>query len=72
MLIEKQKYPIGFKFTRIGKDYIERSKIMSITKNIHGAYVVSDIIEGYLVTRQYYGYTKKEALRFFQEESGES
>ena len=42
---------------------------LSITKNpINGAYVVSDIIDGHLVTRTYYGYTKKECRRMFRNE----
>lgn len=34
-----------------------------------GAWQVSDMIGGYLVTRTYIGYTKREALRMFREES---
>lgn len=42
---------------------------MTVTKQAHsGAYVVSDIIGGYLVTRTYYGFTKREAVRMFREE----
>ena len=42
---------------------------LSITKNpINGSYVVSDIIDGHLVTRTYYGYTKKECRRMFRNE----
>lgn len=41
---------------------------MSITKNINGAYVVSDIINGYLVQRTYYGHTKREAILLFKYE----
>lgn len=40
---------------------------MTITKNYQGAYVISDIIDGYLVERVYMGYTKKEARQRFQE-----
>jgi hypothetical protein len=42
---------------------------VSIDKNHEGAYVISDIVSGYLVTRRYYGYTKREALRLFKEET---
>ena len=41
---------------------------MSIERNFEGAYVVSDIIGGYLVVRRYYGYTKKEAIALFKSE----
>lgn len=39
---------------------------MLIERNIYGAYVISDIINGYLVTKQYYGYTKRESIRRFK------
>lgn len=39
---------------------------MSIVKNREGAWVVSDIAQGYLVTRVYYGYSKREAVRRFK------
>ncbi len=35
---------------------------------INGSYVVSDIIGGQLVTRVYYGYTKRECQRMFRAE----
>lgn len=42
---------------------------MSATKHpVNGAWIVSDIINGYLVTRRYYGYTKREALQLFRQE----
>lgn len=41
---------------------------MTIDKNAEGAWRVSDIVSGYLVTRTYYFYTKKEAVRLFREE----
>jgi hypothetical protein len=34
-----------------------------------GAWRVSDIIAGYLVSRQYFGYTKREAIAAFKEET---
>lgn len=40
---------------------------MSIERTREGGWVVSDIIGGYLVTRQYYGYTKREALQLFRQ-----
>ncbi len=39
---------------------------MIIEKNREGAYVISDIVSGYLVTRSYYGYTKRESVRLFR------
>jgi hypothetical protein len=42
---------------------------MSINKNIHGAWVVSDIIKGYRVQKTYYYTTKKEAIKLFKKES---
>lgn len=44
---------------------------MSAYKNVHGAWVISAVIKGYLVTRQYYGYTKKEAIAEFKAENRE-
>ena len=41
---------------------------MTAERNVYGAWVVSDIIGGYLVTRVYYGYSKREALRRFRSE----
>jgi uncharacterized protein (DUF39 family) len=42
---------------------------VSIEKNYSGAYVISDVVNGYLVTKQYYGYTKREAVALFKKES---
>ena len=42
---------------------------MTIERNHEGAYVISDIVAGYLVTRRYYGYTKREAIRMFREDT---
>lgn len=51
------------------KHTMETEDALSITKNpINGSYVVSDIIDGHLVTRTYYGYTKKECKRMFRNE----
>jgi hypothetical protein len=41
---------------------------MTIEKNYEGAWIVSDIVGGYLVTRRYYGYNKREALADFRRE----
>jgi len=42
---------------------------MTIEKTSEGAYRITEIIGGYLVTRRYYGYTKKEAVKLFKEEN---
>lgn len=42
---------------------------MSVEKNYQGGYVISDIIGGYLVTKSYYGYTKREAISLFKKET---
>jgi hypothetical protein len=41
---------------------------MSIRKTYQGAMEISDIINGYLVTRQYFGCTKKQAINLFKAE----
>ena len=41
---------------------------MSVDKNYSGAWVISAVISGYLVTRQYYFHTKREAIRSFKAE----
>ena len=41
---------------------------MIAEKNYEGAWVVSDIVGGYWVTRRYYFYTKREAVRLFRQE----
>lgn len=35
---------------------------------IRGCWVVSAIVDGYLKTRRYYGYTKREAITAFKQE----
>lgn len=42
---------------------------MSVYRNIYGAYVISDIIDGYLVSRSYFGYTKRQAMALFKREA---
>lgn len=34
-----------------------------------GGYRIDDVVGGYLVTKWYYGYTKREAIRMFKEET---
>lgn len=41
---------------------------MTIEKNHAGAWTIYAIINGYLVTRSYYFYTKREAIRQFKAE----
>lgn len=42
---------------------------MSVTRSkANGAIIVSDVIDGYLVTEKYIGYSKKEAISEFKKE----
>jgi len=41
---------------------------MTATRNMHGAWVVSGIVAGYLVTRRYYGFTKAQAVSMWRKE----
>jgi hypothetical protein len=41
---------------------------MIVDRNYEGAWVVSDIVGGYWVSRRYYGYTKRQALALFRAE----
>jgi len=43
---------------------------MTIERTFQGAWRVSGMVNGYLVTRQFFGYTKKQALAAFKQESG--
>ena len=40
---------------------------LSYRKTFQGAWVVSALVDGYLVERQFMGYTKKEATRLFRQ-----
>lgn len=40
---------------------------MVIEKNHNGAYIISEVIKGFLVTRVFYGYNKREAVKEFKE-----
>lgn len=44
-------------------------KTMLIERNRAGAWVVSDLIGGYLVTHIYYEFTKREAVAAFRKET---
>jgi hypothetical protein len=39
---------------------------MTIERTFQGAYKISANVNGYLVTRQYMGYTKREAIELFK------
>ena len=41
---------------------------MIVEKNVYGAYVISDIVRGQYVSKQYYYYSKKEAISKFKRE----
>lgn len=41
---------------------------MNITKLHNGALEITDIINGYLVRRVYFGYSKREAIKLFKDE----
>lgn len=38
-----------------------------VTRNFNGSLNVSDIVKGYFVTRTYYGYTRRQAVRMFKQ-----
>jgi hypothetical protein len=38
---------------------------MTIERNHAGAWVISDMVRGYLVTRLYVGYSKRDAVSLF-------
>ena len=40
---------------------------MTVEKNHAGAWVISDMVRGYLVTRQYYGYARHDAVDLFNQ-----
>lgn len=50
----------------IFRDKIRGVEEMVIEKNYEGAWVISAIVDGYSVTRRYYGYTKQEARQLFK------
>lgn len=41
---------------------------MNITRLHNGALEITDIINGYLVRRVYFGYSKREAIKLFKNE----
>lgn len=43
---------------------------IEIEKTFQGAWRISAIVDGYLVSTQYMGYTKKEAVTLFQQSLG--
>lgn len=42
---------------------------MTAEKTFQGAWRISDIVNGHLFTRQYFGYTKKEAIAAYKAEA---
>lgn len=42
---------------------------ISATKTFQGAWRISAVIDGFLVQKQYMGYTKREAIAQYKEES---
>ena len=42
-------------------------KTITIERTFQGAYKISAIVNGYLVSKQYMGYTKREAVQAFKE-----
>lgn len=42
---------------------------MTIERTFQGAWRVSAMIDGYLVSRQYFGHTKREAAAAFREDT---
>lgn len=45
---------------------------ISIEQTFQGAWRISAIVKGYLVSKQYMGYTKKEAVALFQQQFPEN
>lgn len=43
---------------------------ISVEKTFQGAWRVSAIVGGFLVSRAYMGYTKREAVAMFKQQSG--
>ena len=39
---------------------------MTVERTLQGAWRISAMIDGYLVTRQYFDYTKREAIALFK------
>jgi hypothetical protein len=44
---------------------------MIIERTYNGGWCVSSLVKGSLVTRRYFGYTKKEAVRLFKQETSQ-
>lgn len=41
---------------------------MIVERRNDGSYLISDIVGNYWVKKQYFGYTKREAMRLFRQE----
>ena len=46
-----------------------KENTMTIERTFQGAYRISAVVNGYLVSKQYMGYTKKEAIQAFKEDT---
>ena len=46
---------------------LHKETIMTIERTFQGAYRISAIVNGYLVSKQYMGYTRKESVQAFKE-----
>jgi hypothetical protein len=42
---------------------------VNIERSLSGAWIVSDIVRGYLVRRLYFGYSKRTAVQLFKKET---
>jgi hypothetical protein len=56
-------------YLRLKEQQDKESATMSVEENYEGALIISDLVDGYLVTKKYYGYTKREAVALFKKES---
>jgi hypothetical protein len=63
--LEKKEKPNS---NRKGTNKVIKQTDITLRKNTAGAWVASAIVDGYLETRQFYYYTKREAARRFVNE----
>lgn len=50
-------------------DHAVEGECPTVTKNkVNGSWQISDVYDGHLVERTYYGYTREEAIQLFREE----
>ena len=60
-------YTIHHMHTAILHSAATEDQTMTIERTFQGAYRISAIVNGYLVSKQYMGYTKREAIQAFKE-----